>query len=109
MTRTIAQTYHIVRDYRRIIALALIAACVASAMFYASGIYSAISYSMAIRVVNQDISKAMSDIQDLDGQYAKLSASITPDLLQAHGFEVGDVSAFISRSASLGLVHGNGF
>jgi hypothetical protein len=76
------------------------------ALFYAVNIYRTVSHSMSIRQMNMDIASVDADIQRLDSQYASLSSTITPDTLRTYGFDNADVSAFISRTTSLGMARG---
>jgi len=43
-------------------------------------------------------------VQRLDSEYLELSSKVTPDNLKAYGFSQGQVSAYISRTSSLGSV-----
>jgi len=106
MTKTIAQTYTIAHTYRRSITSILLAACIVCALFYVAHIYSMVSHSVAIQQATESVVAADAAIQRLDTQYIALTASITPDMLHTYGFDTAAVSAFISRTTSLGLAQG---
>jgi virulence-associated protein VapD len=71
---------------------------------YGMNVYAAISHTVAIQNVEKQVSGLSSSVDSLDAQYIRLSSAITPDVLPKHGFSQAQVSAFISRSVSLGSV-----
>lgn len=110
MTKAIAQTYTAAYSNRRTITIALMGMCLMAAAFYLANIYRVVSHGMAAQRVAEQIAATEASIRDLDGRYLSVSKSITPDVLRAHGFDKGEVTAFISRTASLGYVSsGYGF
>ena len=104
MTKAIAHTYTTVHTYRRQITLWLMAACLVCAVIYAANVYSVISHTVALQKIETQSASIESSVRSLDGKYLELSGNITPDLLRSHGFTSGSVSAYITRSASLGSV-----
>lgn len=104
MTKAITQTYTVVHDYRRQITQALLLTCMVMALAYAINLYRVISHSLALQSITREQASLDSSIQALDSQYTSLSNKITPDMLHTYGFDQGKVSAFISRTASLGSV-----
>lgn len=104
MTQAIAHTYTMVHDYRRQITRALLATCLTLALIYAINLYRVISHTIALQHITAQISALNTVVDKLDGQYLTISHTITPDALAARGFDQGKVSAFISRTASLGRI-----
>lgn len=104
MTRAIAHTYRIVHEYRRYITSALFAMCMFLIMSYAVNLYSLISHTIALQRINSEQMSLDSAVQALDTKYISVSRKITPDTLQEYGFKQGKVTAFISRTTSLGRV-----
>jgi len=110
MTKAITQTYSTFFTFRRQITMALTMLCALTALIYATNLYRVISHTIALQQINSDMTALNSNIDSLDGQYLVVSRTITPDSLIARGFGNGTVSAFISRTTSLGRVTmaGNG-
>ena len=104
MTKAITQTYTIAHEYRRQITTALLATCMVFALVYAMNLYRVISHTIALQQVNLQANALDASIQHLDAQYIGISSKITPDNIHSYGFNKGQVSAFISRTASLGSV-----
>ncbi len=104
MTKAIAHTYTTFYGYRRQISLALMAASMVCALIYAANLYRVISHTLALRQVTAQTAILDTAISKLDTQYISISHTITPESLSARGFEQGKVSAFISRTASLGRI-----
>lgn len=104
MTKAIAHTYSTIHGYRRHITMALMAASMVCALVYAANLYRVISHTLALRQVVAETAALDTAISKLDAQYISISHTITPDSLSARGFEQGKVSAFISRTASLGRI-----
>lgn len=73
-------------------------------LMYGISLYSIISNTVALQQVQKQTEALATEIEVLDGEYLKLSSTITPDTLSAYGLEAGEVSFFISRSNSLGRV-----
>ncbi|MES2216389.1 MAG: hypothetical protein V4481_03765 [Patescibacteria group bacterium] len=91
-------------EFRMRAAQVLIATCAITGIFYAINLYSIISSTVALQHIGTESRALTSQIETLDGQYLKLSSTITPDTLATYGLQKGEVSFFISRSASLGRV-----
>lgn len=104
MTKAIAQTYTTVHEYRRQITLALLAVSAVLIMIYAVNLYRVISNTLALQNIKTEITALEGSLDRLDSQYIALSHAVTPDAVTAHGFNQGEVSAFISRTASLGQI-----
>ena len=104
MTKAIAQTYGTAREYRLQIMYAVLAVCALLVIAYAVNVYSVISHTVALQKVQAETSALTSDTEKLDSQYLGLSRTVTPDNLRKYGLQEGQVSAYISRTASLGSV-----
>jgi hypothetical protein len=108
MTKAIAHTsIHVVstlHGYRRQITLALVATSAMLVAIYAVNLYRVISHTVAIQDLGAQAAALDASVDKLDGQYVALSHAITPDAISARGFGQGKVSAFISRTASLGRI-----
>ena len=104
MTQAITRTYNITHEYRRQITTTLLAVCVVLTLLYAVNLYQVISRTVSLQRVNAQVAALDVAVQALDTQYLGISSKITPDILRAYGFDQGQVSAFISRTASLGRV-----
>jgi len=104
MTKAITHTYSFVHEYRRQITLTLIATCAVLVLIYAFNLYRVISHTITLQQITAQESTLSTSIQTLDTQYQAVSGKITPDTLRTYGFGQGKISAFISRTASLGSV-----
>lgn len=104
MTQAITHTYTLIHDYRRHITRVLLATCMVLALIYAINLYRVISHTISLQKITQQQVSLDSSIQALDTQYIAISSKITPDTLGTYGFDQGKVSAFISRTTSLGRV-----
>lgn len=109
MTKAIAHTYITIHGYRRQITMALLAASAVCAFIYAINLYRVISHTIALRQVTAEMASLDASMSKLDARYISISHTITPDSLAARGFEQGKVSAFISRTASLGRIASAGY
>ena len=98
MKRVLVQTAENVHAYRMNITLALLAASVLCAAFYAMNLYSLVSRTVALRHVESQLTTVSGDISDLDSKYLTLTSAITPDTLAAHGFAAGKVAVYITRT-----------
>jgi len=103
MTKTIAQTYSLVHEYRMKISLAFAAVSAVMALLYIMNVYAVISRTVAIQKVNAEIVSTESAVESLDAQYLRLSSKITPDSLDAYGMSQGRVSEYISKASSAAL------
>ena len=104
MTKVITLTYNITHEYRRQITLTLLAMCTILIMTYALNLYRVISHTISLQRINAQTNALDATVQNLDSQYLSISSKITPDILGAHGFNQGQVSAFISQTKPLGRV-----
>ena len=104
MTKVLAQTYRIAETHQRHITLALLAACAFSVLIYALNVYRVISHTVALEAIQKQTTTISSSVDALDTEYLGLSSKASPDTLKDYGFEQGQVSAFISRTTSLGTV-----
>ena len=104
MTKIIAQTYTYTNGYRAYITYALIGMSILLASIYAMNVYAVVSRTVAIRHVSLQSASLSSAVQELDARYLGLSGKITPDAVRLHGMRQGEVSAYISRTPSLGRV-----
>lgn len=104
MTKAIAQTYTTIHGYRRQITLALLATSAVLVTIYAVNLYRVISNTLTIQHITAQVKVLDGSLDKLDSQYIALSHTVTPDAVTAHGFDQGEVSAFISRTASLGQI-----
>lgn len=104
MTKAIAQTYTTIHEYRRQITLALLATSLVLVTIYAVNLYRVISNTLAIQNIRAEVATLEMSLDKLDSQYIALSHTVTPDAVTARGFDQGEVSAFISRTASLGRI-----
>lgn len=111
MTKTIAQTTaHLFAQYefRLRAAQVLLALSAFLAIMYAANLYSIISDTVALKQIRNQTLSLTTSVEELDSQYLSLASKITPDSLSAYGLATGEVSYFISRTASLGRVALNG-
>lgn len=104
MTRAIAQTVNMTAEYRKEIVRAFAIACIMLAGIYVLYFYSVISKAVALQKAEADIASLSKAVEILDTEYLSLSSRITSDGLESYGFREGKVSAYISRTASLGKV-----
>lgn len=108
MTKAIAHasinTLATLHGYRRQITLALLATSVMLVSVYAVNLYRVISHTIALQNIKVQVIALDGVVNKLDSQYITLSHTITPDAVAARGFDQGKVSAFISRTASLGRI-----
>lgn len=104
MTKAIASTYNKVHSYRTQISYILVMGCFIMVAIYAFNVYRVISNTVALQGVESQSVILEGNVEELDSKYLELSSQITPDTLSAHGFMPGKVSAYISRTASLGSV-----
>lgn len=102
MTHTLVHTYSTIHAHRRHITLALLAACMVMAMIYVVDLYRVVSHSVALQHIGTQTASIDAAINKLDAEYITLSRSISPDMVKAQGLGQAPVSAFISRTASLG-------
>ena len=102
MTKAIAKTYNITRDYGAYMTKALIAGCLIMAFLYALNTYSMISRTVAAQKVESQTATLQNSVEQLDAEYITLSNKITPDIEDQYGLEQSDVSAYIQRTRSLG-------
>ena len=100
MTRAIAQTYTVAKDYRAEIAYVVLAACAAMILVYGFNLYKVINQTIALRQIQSKEVAIQSSLASLNAQYLDLSSTITPDTLRQHGFTQGQVSEYISRNSS---------
>ena len=100
MTRAIAQTYTIAKDYRAQIAYVVLAACAGLMLVYGFNLYNVINRTIALRQVESKEVAIQSSLAALNAQYLELSSTITPDTLHTYGFTQGQVSEYISRNSS---------
>lgn len=108
MTKALAHTsIHLattLHGYRRHITLALLATSAVFVAIYAVNLYRVISHTIALQHVSAQVATLTAAVDKLDGQYITLSHAITPDAIAVRGFDQGKVSAFISRTTSLGRI-----
>ncbi len=102
MTKVIAQTYSLTKDYRTQAIYALMAASIVMIGLYAMNIYSVVSRTVALEKIEKQTATLSNSVESLDSQYLTLSGKITPDTIHAYGFQPGAVAEFINRGASLG-------
>jgi hypothetical protein len=104
MTKAIAQTYKTTHEYSREINAALIAACALFLMIYSLNVYRVVSRTVALKSVENQTATLTTAVDGLDSQYLQLTSKLSPDTLHDYGLSQGQVSAFISRTTSLGSV-----
>jgi len=104
MTKALAQTYNAAYEHRLNITYAVLAACAVVTCIYAMNVYRVVSRTVALQQAETRITAVTASVDNLDAQYLELSSSVTPDSLKQYGLSEGQVSAYISRSASLGSV-----
>lgn len=104
MTKTISVAYATIHDYRTYITTGLLGASIALVIAYAASVYAVISHTVAIQKIQAAAVALGSTVDNLDSQYLQLSSSVTPESLSTYGFTQGKVSAYISRTPSLGSV-----
>ncbi len=104
MTKALAHTYTTLHTYRRHITLALLATSAVLVAVYSVNLYRVISHTVALQQVVAQTKTLNGAVDSLDGQYIALSHTITPDAVSERGFDQGKVSAYISRTASLGRI-----
>ncbi len=104
MTKVIAQTYSITREYQIFLTYAVIGFCLISALVYGMNLYSVIAHTVALQKVEKQIIGIESSIQTLDAEYISLSSGITKEMAESYGLRETEVSAYINRTVSLGSV-----
>ncbi len=104
MTKTIAIAYNTVHEHRVRITSSLLAASAVLIVAYAMSVYAVVSHTVAIQKAQSDEVALSGAVQSLDSRYLELSSAITPDTLNRYGYVQGKVSAYISRTPSLGTV-----
>ncbi len=104
MTKALAHTYIIAHEYHRQILGALVAVCGFLLVLYAMNVYSVISHTVALESIQKQTTALATAIDGLDSKYLDLSSKASPDTLKEYGFTQGQISAFISRTTSLGSV-----
>lgn len=104
MTKAIATTYTVAKDFRAEIAYVVVAACAGLALIYGFNLYKVITQTIALRQVESQEVALQSSLSDLNAQYLDLSSKITPDMLGQYGFSEGQVAEYISKNSSLNSV-----
>lgn len=100
MTKAIAQTYTVAKDFRAEIAYVVLAASVGLALVYGFNLYRVVTETIALRTVQSQEVALQSSLSDLNAKYLDLSSRITPDTLRQYGFSQGQVAEYINRSSS---------
>jgi hypothetical protein len=104
MTKIIAKTYSLADDNRAMITKTLLAGCLVMAFLYAFNMYSVITKTVAAQVIEKQMVTLASSVQKLDAHYITLSNKITREMASDYGLMQGQVSAYISRTKSVGSV-----
>lgn len=104
MTKIIANAYDMAAERRAAAAAFLLAISAAAAVYYAYAVYGIVSRTAALEKLNSRTAAVSDAVDSLDSAYLKLSRSVTPDMLSAHGLSEGKVSAYIDKSVSTALV-----
>jgi hypothetical protein len=100
MTKVIAQTYSYAHQYRALIALTFIGACILAAVTYTMNVYSVISHTVALENIQKEATVLASSVSSLDARYLELGSAVTPDSLSEYGLTQGTITAYIPRTAS---------
>lgn len=101
MTKAIAQTYTVAKDFRKEIAYFVLAACAGMMLVYGLNLYKVVTQTIALRSVQSEEVAVESSLSDLNAKYLDLSSQITPDALRQYGFNQGQVAEYITRNSSL--------
>lgn len=104
MTKALAHTYTTVHTYRVIIMRVLCVMCAVATLWYGINVYSAISRTIAAENITKEASALSNTVNQLGSDYIKLSHSASPNALTQYGMKLGQVSAYIPRTTSLGTV-----
>jgi hypothetical protein len=104
MTKALAQTYNIANEHKKRLAYAMIFGCLFLVFIYAMNLYRVISRTVAIQDVNTQTVALAKSVDGLDSRYLELASQATPDKLSEYGMTQGEVTEYISRTASLGRV-----
>ena len=106
MTKAIAQTYTFAHQYRALISLSFIGACLLAIGFYTMNVYSVISHTVSLQTIQKQTVVLERTVNSLNAQYLELGSAVTPDSLSAYGLAQGTVSAYIPRTASTASIGG---
>src|SRR3989344_8402402 len=109
MTKLIAQTYAYTNNTRAYMTYVLLGLSALMAVIYAANVYAVVSRTVAIKQISNQATEISAVVQALDGKYLELSNRITPESIRAQGMNQGTVSAYISRTATLGKVAISGY
>ena len=104
MTKAIAHTYSITREYQAFLTYTLVGFCLLSALIYGINLYSVITHTVALQKIEKQIATVLSSVQILDAKYISLSSGITKEMAKNYGLRETGVSAYINRTVSLGRV-----
>lgn len=104
MTKAIAQTYTVAKDFRAEIAYVVLAACVGLMLVYGFNLYKVVNQTIALRQIQSKEVALQSSLADLNAKYLDLSSEITPDTLRQYGFSQGQISEYITRDSSANSV-----
>lgn len=104
MTKAIAQTYRATHRYYANLVYACIGMSLFAILSYASLVYVLISRTVALEKTQSETTALSSSVNKLDAEYIKLTGAITPDMVRAFGMKPGQVSVYITKTASLGSV-----
>ena len=102
MTKAIAFTYNVTQTYQSYIIKAVLISCGFLLTLYALNVYAVISHTVAVESLEKQSAALSTSVDSLDAKYLELSSKATPDALADYGYIQGQVSAFISRTTSLG-------
>lgn len=104
MTKVLALTYSAAHEHQSHIIRGVLIACAFLLALYAANVYAVISRTVALESIQKQTAALSTQVDSLDSQYLQLSSRANPDSLGQYGFTQGQVSAFISRTTSLGSV-----
>lgn len=102
--KTIAKTYSFSKEYSAKITKLVLLGCLVAVFIYGINLYMTVSRTVAIRSLEAEISKIDETVKQLDGQFIALSSKITPELAGRYGLSETEVSAYINKTTSLGVV-----
>ncbi len=108
MTKAIAQTYTYAHQYRALISLGLVGACILAAVIYTVNVYSVVSHTVALQRIQKQATALSASVSDLNARYLELGDAVSPDALSQYGLAQGSISAYIPRTASTAVIVARG-
>lgn len=103
MTQILTKTYSLAEENRITITKTLLLGSILMILMYAYNMYAVITKTVASQNLDKQVAQLEGSVQKLDSEYINLSNKITPEMAKEYGLEQPAVSAYISRTKSVGL------